>query len=180
LTAADLAALPNVLPSGPVKYELNNGELRIMAPPGDSHSAAQSNIGAELKVQGERRGHGKARTEIGVILWRDPDRVVGPDNAFIGTASLPLRLSPEGYLETIPHLMVEVVSKNDTDAEIQEKVRDYLRVGVRVVWVADPATRTVTVYRKGRKPKMLREGDTLTIEDVIPGFAMPVADVFHE
>lgn len=53
--------------------------------------------------------------------------------------------------------MVEVVSKNDTLAEIQTRIRDYLRVGVRVVWIVDPATKSVTIHRKGRKPKTLRE-----------------------
>ncbi|HEY4235344.1 MAG TPA: hypothetical protein VGM76_18070, partial [Lacipirellulaceae bacterium] len=73
-TAADLEAFPTELPSGPIDYELDNGRLVfIMVPPGNMHGAAQSNIAAELKYQGEKKGHGKARTEVGVILWREPD-----------------------------------------------------------------------------------------------------------
>ena len=179
LTAADLAALPEELPSGPVLYELDNGRLVIMPPPGDIHGAVESNLTAELKAQ-ERRGLGKARCgDVGIVLWRAPDRVVGADAVFIANTSLPIRQSKEGYLETIPDLVVEVRSKNDSSAEIRQKVRDYLKAGVRVVWVADPQALTVTAYRRARKPKVFREGDTLTVEDIIPGFQLAVRTVFE-
>ena len=181
LTVADLAVLPSDLPSGTVLYELDNGRLVIMPPPGDLHGAIELNVGTELKVQGERRGLGKARSgDVGVILWRDPDRVVGADAVFIANASLPIRLSPEGYLETLPDLVVEVRSKNDTLAEMQRKTEDYLTAGVRVVWVVDPIHRRVTAHRREQQPQVFGEADTLTIEDVIPGFQMAVRDVFQE
>jgi Uma2 family endonuclease len=180
-TAADLAAMPSELPSGPVLYELDNGDLISMSPPGDEHCAVVSNLDTELKIQGERRGHGKVRCgEVGIVLRRRPDRVVGADAVFVATASLPIRRSPEGYLETIPDLVVEVVSKNDKRGYLQRKVRDYLTAGVRVLWVADPSKRTVTEYRPGREPLVYEEGDTLRVEDVIPGFRLPVPDVFVE
>src|SRR5438874_944413 len=142
-TVADLEALPSELPTGPILYELDNGRLIAMPPPGDLHGAYELNIGAALKYQGERRGFGKARSgEVGVILRRNPDRVVGTDALFIATASLPIRRSPEGYLETIPDLAVEVRSKNDSRPYLERKVADYLAAGVKVVWLADPTTRT--------------------------------------
>src|SRR5262249_34274189 len=98
LTVADVAALPSELPSGPVCYELNNGVLVIMPPPGDIHGAVELNVGTELKVQGERRGHGKARSgDVTVILQRNPDHVFGADAVFISNARLPIRRSKEGY-----------------------------------------------------------------------------------
>jgi len=103
---------------------------------------------------------------------------VGADAAFIANQSLPARLSPEGYLDTIPDLVVEVRSKNDTQPEIDHKVNDYLTAGVRVVWVADPAAGIVTAYRPGQAPQVFGPQDTLTVDDVIPGFRMPVRDVF--
>jgi Uma2 family endonuclease len=180
LTAADLAVLPSELPSGPVLYELDNGRLVIMPPPGDIHGAVESNVTADLKVQGERRGLGRVRCgDVGIVLWRNPDRVVGADAVFIASSSFPIRLSPEGYLETIPDLVVEVRSRNDTLAAVERKVRDYLTAGVRVVWVPDPERHTVTEYRQGHEPRVYAEDDTLTVEDVIPGFRMAVRDVFQ-
>jgi Uma2 family endonuclease len=181
LTAADLAVFPAELPSGTVLYELDNGRLVIMPPAGDLHGAVESKLTGELLIQGERAGHGKVRCgEVGVVLWRDPDRVVGADAAFIANRSLPLRVSPEGYLETIPDLVAEVRSKNDPLPALRHKVDDYLAAGVRVVWVADPLQRTVTAYRLDREPEVFAEADNLTVEDVIPGFRMAVRDVFQE
>jgi Uma2 family endonuclease len=174
-TVADLAALPSELPSGSVLYELHHGRLITMPPPGDLHGAVEGNLVTALKVQGEYRGHGKARSgEVGIVLGRNPDHVFAADALFVSNALLPIRLSPEGYLETLPDLVVEVRSKNDTPAALQRKAADYLAAGVRVVWVADPFNRTVTEYRQGIPPKVYGEDDTLTIEDIIPGFQLSV------
>ncbi len=174
-TIADLAALPDELPSGPVRYELDDGRLVIMTPPGFFHGTIEGNFVTALKTQGEYRGLGIASSgDVGIILRRNPDRIVGADAAFVASSSLPLRLSPEGYLETIPDLTVEVRSKNDTLAQLRRKVNRYLRAGVRVVWVADPIRRTVTEYRSGQTPQVFTEADTLTLEDIIPGFQLSV------
>ncbi len=180
LTAADLAVLPTRLPSGDVRWELDDGRLVVMPPPGDIHGAVQSNVGYELKGQGEERGLGKARTEVGIVLWRDPDKVVGADAAFIALASLPIRRTPEGYLETIPDVAAEVRSKNDTDAELELKVEDYLRAGVKIVWVIDPFSRTVTVHRRDRPPRTLTEDEILTADEVIPGFQVVVRKLLQD
>ena len=178
---ADLAAMPSELPSGAVLYELDNGRLISMSPPGDLHGAIELNLATELKIQGERKGYGKARSgDVGVILWRNPDRVVGSDAVFIANTSLPIRRSPEGYLETIPDLVVKVVSKNDTRPYVARKVADYLTAGVRVVWVANPADQTITEHRADGEPVIHQSTDLLTVEDVIPGFQLPVVEAFVE
>ena len=176
-TVADLARLPDELPSGPVRYELDRGRLVVLAPPGSDHCVVELGFAAALRYLGHNRGHGTAMCgDVGIVLWRNPDRVVGADAAFVVTASLPLRLSPEGYLETIPDLVVEVVSKNDSRPYVRGKVEDYLAAGVRVVWVADPKRRTVTVHRAGQDPEILGEDQELTIEELIPGFRLSVRE----
>ncbi len=180
-TAADLELLPTDLPSGPIDYELDNGRLVfIMVPPGDLHGAVQSNIVTELKIQGERRGHGKARTEVGIVLWRNPDRVVGADIAFVAKKSLPIQRTKEGYLETIPELVVEIRSTNDSLKYVERKVQHYLKAGVEIVWVADWSARTVTAHTGTGEPAVYGESDTLRLPTLIPDFSMPVADVFRE
>lgn len=148
-----------------------------MAPPGDIHAVRQARFVAYLFAQGELPGHGQIRGDVGVLLARNPDHLLGPDAAFIVKSSCPPRLSPEGYLLTVPELVVEVRSKSDTQPKIDEKVRDYLAAGVVLVWVADPDARTVTAHRPDQAPAVFTAADTLTADPVIPGFAVPVADL---
>jgi Uma2 family endonuclease len=179
MTAAELAVLPAETPAGTVHYELWEGVLREMAPPGDEHGSVEGRIGGYLFMLGELQGHGRVRTgEVGIVLHRDPDTVVGADTVFLTSDQFPPRRSREGYLETIPALIVEVRSKNDASGEIAKKVAAYLAAGARAVWVADPGPRAVFVYRPGQQPVELRTGDTLTADDLIPGFAVPIADLF--
>ena len=180
-TVADLEAMPSDLPSGPVRYELHYGRLITLPPLDELHGAVESTLTYELKHQGERKGYGKVRCGgLGIILGRNPDHLVGADIAFITNRQLPIRRSPEGYWETIPELIVEVRSKNDTRAALGRKAEDYLRAGAVVVWVVDPHRREVAEYRRDVLVRIYAETDTLTVEDVIPGFACRVVVALEE
>ncbi|MGD9636455.1 MAG: Uma2 family endonuclease [Pirellulales bacterium] len=180
LTAADVAAMPEQLPTGPVSYELHHGRLVPMSPPGADHGSYQLRIGSALMYQGEAKGLGKAYVEVGVILARNPDHVFGPDAAFVAKRSLPSTKSPEGFLEKVPELVVEVRSKNDTAREIAVKVSDYLQAGATLVWVADPSNYSVIEHRSGKPPKTYLMSDMLTCDDVIPGFRLPLAELYQQ
>ena len=78
-----------------------------------------------------------------------------------------------------PDLAIEVVSPSDVQSRIAEKALAYLNAGTRLVWVLEPVTKTVTIYRSERDLEMLTRDDTLTGEDVIPGFTCPVAHLFE-
>jgi Uma2 family endonuclease len=179
-TAADLAAMPTYLPSGSVDFELHHGRLVAMSPPGAIHGSIQNRIGAALFNQGEAKCHGKAFTEVAVVLERDPDHVYGADIAFVAKQSLPARESPEGYLESIPELIVEIRSKNDSTSEIATKVADYLKAGVLLIWVVEPDRESVVEHRPNSQPKVHPKTDSLTCEDIIPGFQLPLADLFTD
>lgn len=177
LTAADVALFPRSLATTDVGYELHDGRLVVMAPPGFIHGVRQNRFGTALAQHGERPGHGLAVSEVGLLLRRNPDHLLGCDAAFLTTAQLPPRVSPEGYLLTVPALVVEIRSKNDTGPEMDEKVNDYLAAGAVLVWVADPDARTVTAHRASQPPTVFAATDTLTADPVIPGFSVPVADL---
>lgn len=180
LTASDLAALPNELPSGPVDFELYQGRLIPMSPTGRRHSNLQSRLASAIFIQGEQTGYGQAHTEVGVLLSRKPDTVVGPDVAFVSKRSMPIRETPEGYLETLPELVVEIRSKNDTRAYLDRKVADYLQAGVKAVWIVEPAESVVVEHRLDAAAKTLGLAETLTCDDIIPGFRLPLAELFKE
>ncbi len=178
LTAADLDAFPEQLPSGQVAYELRNGRLFIMNPPAADHSRIQYLVGREIGRQGEDRGHGKTFVELGLILRRDPDHVLGPDVAFLQTSRLPGARSPEGFLETIPDFVAEIRSKNDSWPEMELKAHDYLNAGVTVVWIVNPPKNSVVVYRRDSEPVAFTLGQHLTLEGVIPDFDVLVDRLF--
>jgi Uma2 family endonuclease len=84
------------------------------------------------------------------------------------------------FLEVVPDLVVEVLSESNTPREMAIKLGEYATAGVKLVWYVDPDAKTVTVYPKGRERgrKVLGEADTLDGGKVLPGFALPVADLF--
>ena len=176
-TVADLAAMPDALPSGPVRYELDDGVLIAMAPAADIHSAKQFVAGVILYLHAQAKGLGEGRTESAIILRRNPDRVAIADAAFLTTDQFPLKHSKEGYLETIPKLTVEVKSKNDSWPEVESKVAEYLAAGVELVWVLDQKASAIRAYAANQPTQVFAAADTLTAP-FLPGFAVPVADFF--
>jgi Uma2 family endonuclease len=180
IKAADLAKFPTHLSSGDVDYELDQGRLILMVPPGHRHGGCQYGIAAILFFQGDQRGFGRGFTETGVMLSKNPDTVLVPDVAFLGNARLPERESPEGYLETIPDLVVEIRSKNDSKDELDRKAVQYLDAGVGTVWIVDPQSKTIVVHRLGAEPRVYLASDTFTSDEPIPGFRLNVGEVFRD
>jgi Uma2 family endonuclease len=118
-----------------------------------------------------------ART--GFALSQNPDTVRAPDVAFVAQSRIPEEGVPEtGFWAIAPDLVAEVVSPNDRMTEIQDKVVDYLAAGVRLVWVVDPKTETVTVYQSLKQGKVLIADDALAGEDVLPGFELSLKKLF--
>ena len=115
----------------------------------------------------------------GFILRRDPDLVRAPDQAFVSQARLEANPPPErGYWELAPDLAVEIISPEDRAGEIEEKVRDYLQAGVRLVWLLYPLTRRAHVYAADGSVRVILEERELDGEDVLPGFRAPLAELF--
>ena len=107
-----------------------------------------------------------------------PKLVRRPDVSFIRAGRLPGDALPTGYIRIAPDLAVEVVSPNDLVAELDEKLEDYQKAGVRLVWVIYPESRTVSVYRGDGSASRLHQHEALSGEDVIPGFRCEVGSLF--
>jgi Uma2 family endonuclease len=104
--------------------------------------------------------------------------VRAPDVSLVAKGRIPAAGIPKNYRPVAPDLAVEVVSPSDRFEDVQTKVADYLAAGTRLVWVVEPATRTIFVYRSIRDLQALGEEDELRGEDVLPGFHCPVRRVF--
>jgi Uma2 family endonuclease len=107
--------------------------------------------------------------------------LLSPDISFIAKSRLDVTAAEkEKYLRGAPDLVVEVLSPWDRSARLQEKLPDYFSSGARLIWVLDPAEKTVLVYRTPEPDRLLRVTDTLDGEDVLPGFRLPLAELFAE
>jgi Uma2 family endonuclease len=174
LTAEDLLRMPNGK-----QFELVRGELRKMSPPSFRHGEIAGNIYAPLRAYVRANGLGRVAVgDPGFLLERDPDLVLAPDVAFIRGDRLPPGAKAEGFLPGAPDLVVEVVSPNDTADEVEEKVEDWLTMGSRMVVVVNDRRRTVTVHRPGQPPRVLRGEEVFDGGDVVPGFRLPLPDIF--
>jgi Uma2 family endonuclease len=167
------------MPADGSRHELVLGELRTMPPAGGEHGIVAAEAAGRLRdyVRPRHLGYVVA-AETGFRLARDPDTVRAPDAAFIAAGRLPGGRPAAGFFELIPDLVVEVVSPFDTAREVQEKVHEWLRAGVRLVWVIYPSTRSVTAYRSLEDVRVLTEDAQLDGADVLPGFACVVRDLF--
>lgn len=178
LTAQDLWRLGE----GDIRRELVNGEVIEMAPAGGTHGRVTGKLGGRLDEHVERHAAGVGVVgDVGFILRlpNDPDRVRAPDVAFVSSQRLPEGGLPEGFLVGAPELAVEVLSPTDNPVDVQQKIRDYLEAGTRLVWLFAPRPKTVTVYRADGSAQLLREHDTLSGEDVLPGLSIPLAEIFR-
>jgi Uma2 family endonuclease len=84
-----------------------------------------------------------------------------------------------GHVRVAPDLAIEVVSPNDLFYDVRQKVGEYLNAGVRLVWILNPDKGEVDVYRVDGTYQLLKNGDSLDGEDVVPGFVVPLAEIFQ-
>lgn len=108
----------------------------------------------------------------------DPHRVRKPDVSFIARERLRREEMPTGHCDIVPDLVAEVISPNDLYYEVNEKVDEYLRAGVRLVWMLDPCTRSIRVHRADGSLQDLHVSDELTGELVVTGFRSTVRAIF--
>lgn len=165
------------MPDNGKRQELVRGVVREMPLNGAAHGCVTSTILTALYESVDKQELGFVFPATGFILERDPDTVLAPDCAFVRAGRLS-RPFPEGYIPFVPDLAVETISFADRPAEMEEKVNRWLAAGARLVWVLDPGPRTATVHRPGSGLRVLREGDSLDGEDVVPGFRIAVARLF--
>jgi Uma2 family endonuclease len=107
-----------------------------------------------------------------------PQKVRIPDGSFTRRDRLPAEGPAKGHARVAPDLVVQVVSPNDTATELDEKIEDFFAAGVPLIWVLNPETRTIQVYRRDGTSTRLRPGETLEGEDILPGFRCDVARLF--
>ena len=123
--------------------------------------------------------------DLGIALGADgtlrilPNQIRIPDVCFIRWDQFVNRELPrESAPALAPDLAVEVLSKGNTEAEMQRKLNDYFTAGVRLVWYIDPATRSAKAYTAPDRCESVSEQQSLGGGDVLPGFELPLHELF--
>ena len=176
VTGEELLAMGDIGPC-----ELIEGRIVQMSPTGDAHGGYESNFDEYIKAFVKERKLGKVRVgEVGIYTHRNPDTIRAADVVFISNERYAQRTQKGGFLDVAPELVVEIMSPDDRWNDVMQKLREYFSIGVKLVWVAHPETKTVYAYRSITDVREFGEADMLTGDDVLPGFAVAVASLFEE
>jgi Uma2 family endonuclease len=160
------------------RVELVRGVLVVREPTGYRHGDVTARITKALMDVVDASGLGRVlAAETGFKLTVDPDTVRAPDVAFVSGERVP-DPAPLGYPALAPDLVVEVLSPGDRPGATLAKVADWLTAGSRLVWVVDPSRREARVYRQDGSETLLTESESLSGEDVVPGFEYQLGALF--
>jgi len=136
---------------------------------------------------GRLLGNFVADRKLGIVLGADgmmrlaPELVRIPDVSFISWDRLPGRKIPRTAVANLaPDLAVEVISKGNTQQEMDRKLVDYFTAGVRLVWYVYPVAREVRVYTAPDRFTVLQQDQTLDGGELLPGFRLVLRDFFAE
>lgn len=168
------------LPDDGLRHELVDGELRTMSPAGYRHGRVSLRVGRRVGDFVDEHDLGEVLSnDTGFVLGRGPDTVRAPDVAFVRAEVAATLVDEKGFAEVAPDLVVEVVSPSDRAGEVVAKALAWLDAGVRLVWVVDPDSRSVLVHRPDGVGRLVRgAGAVLDGDDVLPGFALPLDELF--
>ena len=177
LTVADLEQLQGILCEAHLDYQLElvDGKIIIMGP----SDIVSSEIGAELVrlllnwVKPRKLGR-VFESSGGFILPNSELRA--PDVSFV-TASR-LKQSKRYFAELVPDLVVEIKSQSDRLKPLREKIQSFIELGAKVGILIDPDKRTVTIYTPKAEPVVLRDSDTISIPELLPGWEIAVTELW--
>ena len=177
MTEAEFALLPDDLPSGPVRYELRNGELVILPLNDWNHGTRITRLWYHFRIAADAC-HARAWARGTLVIRRNPDHLLLPDGYVTTEEQKPLRRSENDFLETPPRIVAELRSTNDSLDELKAKVADYLVAGVIEAWLVDPFRQVVEIHTADGV-RSFGPSDTV-LSAVLPTFAAHVAELFAE
>ncbi|MCA9980979.1 MAG: Uma2 family endonuclease [Anaerolineales bacterium] len=173
VTAVELAALPDA-----ALYELVDGELIEMSPTKVTHGRFEHQFSRLLGNFVAEHDLGEVMVgEIGMFIRRNPDTIRAADVLFISKERF-AQASDDSYLDVPPELVVEVLSPSESWGMVRRKLRDYFEMGVTVVIIIDTDHQVLTLFRSPTELTELQATDTLSLPDILPGFALPLAKLF--
>jgi Uma2 family endonuclease len=170
------------MPERTARLELVRGEVVERQFASWAAATAAAELGRYLADEVESRDLGVMFAPVGYHLWSDPDTVRAPSISFVTHERMrwvrERTAGRDAYIPGPPELAVEITCVWDTYDLVMGKVLDWIAAGTRLVWLVSPERRTVTVFRSRNDIAMLTEDDVLDGGDVVPGWKLPVRDIF--
>jgi Uma2 family endonuclease len=163
------------------RAELLRDEVILMSPTTSLHGIYTMRVSLPVAQFVEERALGVVcGAETGFVIQHadGAESVLAPDMAFIAAERIPDPL-PEGFWRIPPDLVVEIRSCSESQREVAQKAALWLGAGARLVWYVDPFRQQVSVYRADGTEQTLSLNDTLSGEDVLPGFELPLRRIFR-
>jgi len=167
------------LPDGD-RYELVNGELIIVGNSGMEHGNLGAFLCGLLEIYARRNKLGLTFDSSTAFTMKTGNKR-SPDVSFVAKDRLRgLKKLPKGFFQGAPDLAVEIISPSNTFDEIHTKIVEYFDSGSKLVWVIHPDEESVLVYHKPQPDKLLQRSDSLDGETIIPGFTVPLTELFAD
>lgn len=168
------------MPSDGFRYELVRGVLQKMSPAGGEHSEIALLIGSHLKLFVRQFKLGRVYgADGGFQTHSDPDTVLSPDVAFVSRERVQTIRDRRKFVPFSPDLAIEVLSPDDTYSKTINKIQDWLSAGTRAGVLVDPRKKLVSIYRPDTPVVTLDESKALEVPDIVPGWLLPVSDIFQ-
>lgn len=160
--------------------ELIEGRIVPMSPAGARHGHIEVKVATILQSFVTANDLGWVMTgEVGIFTKRGPDSVRGADVLFISKERLD-KIPDRGFLEVAPELVVEVRSPDETRKDVEEKIKEYLAIGVRWVWYFDPKIHSCAVHSSNKGVQNLNENDVLIGEEILTGLEIKLSALFRD
>ena len=156
-------------------YEIVDGQPEEKEMPGARHSGICTRLMIKLGMYLKDNRLGELYPVTSFQIGAN-ERI--PDLAFVSAARIPPEGEPDTKWPMPPDLAVEVISPNDLYEKVYAKVREYLAVGVKQVWLVSPEHHTVTIYRSATHITAFPGDGELVSEDLFPGFRCPLREIF--
>lgn len=157
-------------------FELIDGEI-VEKMPTEEHGVIIFRLSGELYIYFRQNPIGRGTVEVRYQKPGDDSNALQPDlSVTLHPESAPVK---SGVVMRMPDIAVEVKSPSNTNIGLRNKAAYYIKQGSRMVWLIYPAKQLVEVYRPDRDLEILTMNDVLDGADVLPGFSLPVKDIFQ-
>lgn len=155
-------------------------ELEIMSPAGAESSERNLELTSQIRNWTKRRGRGLGRafdSSMGYIFPNGATR--SPDGSWITRDRWESLTAAQRkkFLRLCPDFVAEIRSESDRPYRLRKKMREYIEQGARLGWLIDPIRGTVETYRPGRPVEKKTRPETLSGEDVLPGFILDLREI---